>query len=66
MAGSTTRVARRKERSRRVLMEVGPTWFDEKSIDWTKIEDITEQADGVRQRGGKLAAQIQESLKVRW
>lgn len=47
-------------------MEVGPTWFDEKSIDWTKIEDITEQADGVRQRGGKLAAQIQESLTVRW
>lgn len=45
MAGSMTRVARRKERTRRVLMEVGLALFYEKGIYWTKIEDITERAD---------------------
>lgn len=40
-----TRVARRRERTRRVLMEVALGLFYEKGIYWTKIEDITEQAD---------------------
>lgn len=47
-------------------MEVGPTWFDGKGIDWTKIGNITEQADGIGQRGGKIAVQIQESLTLLW
>lgn len=66
MADSMTRTVRRKERSRQVLMEVGPTWFDGKGIDWTKIGNITEQADGIGQRGGKIAVQIQESLTLLW
>ena len=44
-ARSMTRVARRKERTRRVLLEVGLALFYEKGIYWTKIEDITERAD---------------------
>jgi AcrR family transcriptional regulator len=45
VTGAMTRVARRKERTRRVLMEVGLALFYEKGIYWTKIEDITERAD---------------------
>jgi AcrR family transcriptional regulator len=45
MMSAMTRVARRKERTRRVLMEVGLALFYEKGIYWTKIEDITERAD---------------------
>ncbi len=51
MDGSTTadlpltRVARRKEKTRRVLLEVALGLFYEKGIYWTKIEDITERAD---------------------
>lgn len=40
-----TRIARRKERTRRVLMEAALGLFYDKGIFWTKIEDITEQAD---------------------
>ncbi len=40
-----TRVAKRRERTRRVLLEVALGLFYEKGIYWTKIEDITERAD---------------------
>ncbi len=40
-----SRVERRKEKTRRVLIEVALGLFYEKGIYWTKIEDITEQAD---------------------
>ncbi len=40
-----TRVERRKERTRKALLEVALALFHEKGIYWTKIEDITERAD---------------------
>jgi len=40
-----SRVARRKEKTRRVLLDVALALFHEKGIYWTKIEDITERAD---------------------
>lgn len=40
-----TRVERRKEKTRRALMDVALGLFYEKGIYWTKIEDITEEAD---------------------
>lgn len=40
-----TRVGRRTEKTRRILMEVALGLFYEKGIYWTKIEDITEGAD---------------------
>lgn len=40
-----TRVERKKEKTRRILMEVALGLFYEKGIYWTKIEDITERAD---------------------
>lgn len=40
-----SRIERRKEKTRRVLIEVALGLFYEKGIYWTKIEDITEQAD---------------------
>lgn len=40
-----SRVERRKERTRKVLMDVALGLFYEKGIYWTKIEDITEEAD---------------------
>lgn len=39
------RVAKRREKTRRVLLEVALGLFYEKGIYWTKIEDITERAD---------------------
>ncbi len=39
------RVGRRREKTRRVLLEVALGLFYEKGIYWTKIEDITERAD---------------------
>ncbi len=40
-----SRVARRKQKTRSVLMKVALELFYEKGIYWTKIEDITERAD---------------------
>lgn len=40
-----SRVERRKERTRKALMDVALGLFYEKGIYWTKIEDITEEAD---------------------
>ncbi len=40
-----SRVARKKEKTRRVLLDVALALFHEKGIYWTKIEDITERAD---------------------
>jgi len=40
-----TRVAKRREKTRRVLLDVALGLFYEKGIYWTKIEDITERAD---------------------
>ncbi|WP_447975293.1 TetR/AcrR family transcriptional regulator [Nitrospira sp. Kam-Ns4a] len=40
-----SRVERRKEKTRKALMEVALALFYEKGIYWTKIEDITEEAD---------------------
>ena len=40
-----TRVERRKEKTRKVLLEVALELFHAKGIYWTKIEDITERAD---------------------
>lgn len=40
-----TRIERRKEKTRRALMDVALGLFYEKGIYWTKIEDITERAD---------------------
>jgi AcrR family transcriptional regulator len=40
-----TRTERRKEKTRRLLMDVALDLFFEKGIYWTKIEDITQQAD---------------------
>ena len=42
---SRSRVERRKEKTRRILMEVALGLFYEKGLYWTKIEDITESAD---------------------
>lgn len=39
------RVARRKEKTKKALLEVALGLFYEKGIYWTKIEDITERAD---------------------
>lgn len=44
-APPSTRVAKRRERTRRVLLDVALGLFYEKGIYWTKIEDITERAD---------------------
>lgn len=41
----TTRVERRKEKTRRTLMEVALSLFYEKGIYLTKIEDVTARAD---------------------
>lgn len=40
-----SRVARRKERTKRHLLEVARRIFSEKGIYWAKVEDITELAD---------------------
>lgn len=40
-----SRVARRKERTKRQLLEVARRLFSEKGIYWAKVEDITERAD---------------------
>ncbi|HET6369785.1 MAG TPA: TetR/AcrR family transcriptional regulator, partial [Nitrospiria bacterium] len=40
-----TRTERRKEKTRRLLMDVALNLFFEKGIYWTKIEDITQRAD---------------------
>jgi AcrR family transcriptional regulator len=40
-----TRTERRKEKTRRLLMDVALDLFFEKGIYWTKIEDITQRAD---------------------
>jgi len=40
-----TRIARRREKTRRLLLEMALGLFYEKGIYWTKIEDITERAD---------------------
>ncbi len=40
-----SRVERKKERTRRQLLEVALALFFEKGIYWTKIEDITDRAD---------------------
>lgn len=40
-----SRTERKKERTRRQLLEVALALFFEKGIYWTKIEDITERAD---------------------
>jgi AcrR family transcriptional regulator len=40
-----TRVAKRREKTRRALLDVALGLFYEKGIYWTKIEDITERAD---------------------
>lgn len=40
-----TRTERKKERTRKQLLEVALALFFEKGIYWTKIEDITERAD---------------------
>ncbi len=40
-----SRVARRKEKTKRMLLEVARRLFSEKGIYWTKVEDITERAD---------------------
>lgn len=40
-----SRVERRKEKTRKVLLAVALELFQEKGIYWTKIEDITERAD---------------------
>jgi AcrR family transcriptional regulator len=40
-----TRTERRKEKTRRLLMDVALDLFLEKGIYWTKIEDITQRAD---------------------
>jgi AcrR family transcriptional regulator len=40
-----SRVARRKERTKRHLLEVARRLFSEKGIYWAKVEDITELAD---------------------
>ena len=45
MPAPLTRVERRKEKTHRVLSEVALGLFYEKSIYWTKIEDITQGAD---------------------
>lgn len=42
---SPSRVERRRERTRQLLMAVALELFFEKGIYWTKIEDITERAD---------------------
>lgn len=42
---SLSRVARRKARTNRRLLEVARRLFSEKGIYWAKIEDITESAD---------------------
>lgn len=44
-AAPLTRVARRREKTRRALLEMALGLFYEKGIYWTKIEDITERAD---------------------
>lgn len=40
-----TRVERRKEKTRKALMEVALSLFYEKGIYWTKVEEITARAD---------------------
>lgn len=40
-----SRVARRKERTKRQLLEVAQRLFSERGIYWAKVEDITELAD---------------------
>jgi AcrR family transcriptional regulator len=40
-----SRVARRKEKTKKMLLEVALELFYEKGIYWTKIEDITERTD---------------------
>ena len=45
MSAQLTRVERRKEKTRRTLGEVALGLFYERSIYWTKIEDITQGAD---------------------
>ncbi|HXF93730.1 MAG TPA: TetR/AcrR family transcriptional regulator [Nitrospiraceae bacterium] len=42
---TSSRVERRKARTRQALLEVALVLFSEKGIYWTKIEDITERAD---------------------
>lgn len=42
---ATTRVERRKEKTRRLLLDVALELFFENGIYWTKVEDITERAD---------------------
>lgn len=44
-AAPLTRVEKRREKTRRVLLDVALGLFYEKGIYWTKIEDITERAD---------------------
>jgi AcrR family transcriptional regulator len=41
----SARVARRKQKTQEVLLQVALGLFSEKGIYWTKIEDITERAD---------------------
>lgn len=43
--GPGSRVARRKEKTKRRLLEVARQLFSEKGIYWAKVEDITEMAD---------------------
>lgn len=43
--GSLSRVARKKARTNRRLLEVARQLFSEKGIYWAKVEDITELAD---------------------
>ncbi|GIW53700.1 MAG: hypothetical protein KatS3mg082_0104 [Nitrospiraceae bacterium] len=42
---ASSRVERRKARTRQTLLDVALALFSEKGIYWTKIEDITERAD---------------------
>ncbi len=42
---ASSRVERRKARTRQALLDVALVLFSEKGIYWTKIEDITERAD---------------------
>ncbi|WP_447978345.1 TetR/AcrR family transcriptional regulator [Candidatus Nitrospira bockiana] len=44
-APGTSRVERKKSRTRRLLLDMALALFYEKGIYWTKIEDITERAD---------------------
>jgi AcrR family transcriptional regulator len=41
----SARVARRKQKTQEILLQVALGLFSEKGIHWTKIEDITERAD---------------------